>query len=118
MFEPTTGNATFTGSIPRDGHTLTLLPNGQVLAAGGYTQKNNTDPTHSTISVTATAELFTPCPSRTRVPRALAFAGLAVCYSEERPRSAAFWASLPGSRPNFSSSAMSWYPSPLRRHRP
>jgi hypothetical protein len=28
-------------SIPRDGHTLTLLPNGQVLAAGGYTQSNS-----------------------------------------------------------------------------
>jgi hypothetical protein len=32
LFDPTTGNVTFTGSmsIPRDGHTLTLLRNGQV----------------------------------------------------------------------------------------
>jgi Galactose oxidase, central domain/Kelch motif len=60
LFDPTTGNSTPTGSmsIPRDGHTLTLLPNGQVLAAGGFTQKNNT--LNSTTSVTASAELFTP----------------------------------------------------------
>jgi hypothetical protein len=60
LFDPTTGNSTPTGSmsIPRDGHTLTALPNGQVLAAGGYTQKNNTY--NSTISVTSSAELFTP----------------------------------------------------------
>jgi hypothetical protein len=60
LFDPTTGNSTSTGSmsIPRDGHTLTLLPNGQVLAAGGLTQKHNT--TTSTTSVTAAAELFTP----------------------------------------------------------
>jgi hypothetical protein len=60
LYDPTTGNSTPTGSmsIPRDGHSLTLLPNGHVLAAGGYTQKNNTY--NSTISVTASAELFTP----------------------------------------------------------
>jgi hypothetical protein len=60
LFDPTTGNSTFTGSmsIPRDGHTLTLLQNGQLLAAGGYTQ--NTKGNKGTISVTATAELFTP----------------------------------------------------------
>jgi hypothetical protein len=60
LFDPTTGNATSTGSMstPRDGHTPTLLPNGQVLAAGGLMQKNN--PINSTTSVTASAELFTP----------------------------------------------------------
>jgi hypothetical protein len=60
LFDPTTGNSTPTGSmsIPRDGHTLTLLPNGQVLAAGGYTQSNSQ--VNSKISVTASAELFTP----------------------------------------------------------
>jgi hypothetical protein len=60
LFDPTTGNSTSTGSmsIPRDGHTLTLLPNGQLLAAGGYTQ--NTNGNKRTISVTASAELFTP----------------------------------------------------------
>jgi hypothetical protein len=56
LFDPATGNATSTGSmtIPREDHSLTLLPNGQVLAAGGYTQNNKK------ISVTASAELFTP----------------------------------------------------------
>jgi hypothetical protein len=60
LFDPTTGNSTPTGSmsIPRDGHTLTLLPNGQVLAAGGYTQSNSQ--VNPKISVTASAELFTP----------------------------------------------------------
>jgi hypothetical protein len=60
LFDPATGSSTSTGSmnIPRDGHTLTLLPNGQVLAAGGLTQKNNT--INSTASATAGAELFTP----------------------------------------------------------
>jgi hypothetical protein len=42
-------------SIPREDHTLTLLPNGQMLAAGGFTQNNA-----GKISVTASAELFTP----------------------------------------------------------
>jgi hypothetical protein len=57
LFDPTTGNSTLTGSmsIPREDHTLTLLPNGQMLAAGGYTQHND-----GKISVTASAELFTP----------------------------------------------------------
>jgi hypothetical protein len=56
VFDPTTGNTTNTGSmsIPREDHTLTLLPNGQMLAAGGFTQNNKK------ISVTASAELFTP----------------------------------------------------------
>lgn len=60
LFDPTTGNTTFAGSmsIPRDGHTLTLLPNGQVLAAGGYTQSNSQ--VNPKISVTASAEIFTP----------------------------------------------------------
>jgi hypothetical protein len=57
LFDPTTGNSTSTGSmsIPREDHTLTLLPNGQMLAAGGYTQNNK-----GKITVTASAELFTP----------------------------------------------------------
>jgi hypothetical protein len=35
--DPTTGQSALTGSmsIPREDHTLTLLPNGQMLAAGG-----------------------------------------------------------------------------------
>lgn len=60
LFDPATGQSTSTGSmsIPRDGHTLTLLANGQMLAAGGYTQNKRGNKT--TISVTASAELFTP----------------------------------------------------------
>jgi hypothetical protein len=42
-------------TIPRALESLTVLQNGQVLAAGGETQ-NNVGQT----SVTATAELFTP----------------------------------------------------------
>ena len=42
-------------SIPRAFHTLTLLPNGHVLAAGGETQNNV-----GKFSITASAELFTP----------------------------------------------------------
>ncbi len=42
-------------TIPREFHTLTVLPNGQVLAAGGYTQNNK-----DTLSVTDSAELYTP----------------------------------------------------------
>jgi hypothetical protein len=60
LFDPTTGNSTSTGSmsIPREDHTLTLLPNGQMLAAGGYTQRNSQ--VNPKISATASAELFTP----------------------------------------------------------
>jgi hypothetical protein len=60
LFDPTTSNTTSTGSmsIPREDHSLTLLPNGQVLAAGGYTQSNRQ--VNPKISVTASAELFTP----------------------------------------------------------
>ncbi len=42
-------------TIPREFHTLTVLPNGQVLAAGGETQNNK-----GTFNVTASAELYTP----------------------------------------------------------
>ena len=42
-------------TIPRRFHTLTLLPNGQVLAAGGETQNNV-----GKFSITDSAELYTP----------------------------------------------------------
>ena len=60
LFDPATGISTITGSmtIPREFHTLTPLPNGQVLAAGGQTQTTNGN--KITFSVTATAELYTP----------------------------------------------------------
>jgi hypothetical protein len=57
LFDPATGTSTFTGSmtVPRELHALIVLPNGQVLAAGGETQNNKGQP-----SATATAELYTP----------------------------------------------------------
>ncbi len=57
LFDPATATSTSTGSmtIPRAFHTLTLLPDGQVLAAGGETQN-----TKGTFSITASAELYTP----------------------------------------------------------
>jgi N-acetylneuraminic acid mutarotase len=57
LFDPATGTSTSTGSmtIPRQGHTLTVLPNGQVLAAGGETQNKQGE-----FSITASAELYTP----------------------------------------------------------
>jgi len=55
LFDPATGAVTFTGdmTVPREFHALIVLPNGQVLAAGGETQNNKGQPS-------ATAELYTP----------------------------------------------------------
>jgi N-acetylneuraminic acid mutarotase len=57
LFDPATRTSTSTGSmtIPREFTTLTVLPNGQVLAAGGETQNKQGTP-----SLTASAELYTP----------------------------------------------------------
>ena len=57
LWDPVTGATTATGSMttPREFHALIVLPNGQVLAAGGETQNKKGQP-----SVTATAELYTP----------------------------------------------------------
>ena len=57
LFDPATGATTATGNmtIPREFHTLIVLPDGQVLAAGGETQNNKGQG-----SATAIAELFTP----------------------------------------------------------
>jgi galactose oxidase-like protein len=57
LFDPATATSTSTGSmtIPREGHTLTVLPDGQVLAAGGETQNKQGE-----FSITASAELYTP----------------------------------------------------------
>jgi hypothetical protein len=57
LFDPSADTSTVTSSmtIPRALESLTVLQNGQVLAAGGETQNNV-----GKISVTATAELYTP----------------------------------------------------------
>ncbi len=57
LFDPATGTCASTGSmtIPRQFHTLIVLPDGQVLAAGGETQNNK-----GQFSATASAELYTP----------------------------------------------------------
>jgi hypothetical protein len=57
LFDPAAATSTSTGSmtIPREGHTLTVLPDGQVLAAGGETQNKQGE-----FSITASAELYTP----------------------------------------------------------
>ncbi|HJS19383.1 MAG TPA: kelch repeat-containing protein [Anaerolineales bacterium] len=52
LFDPTTKTFVPTGSMnePRDGHTATLLPNGQVLIVGGWNQSGRS----------STAELYDP----------------------------------------------------------
>jgi galactose oxidase-like protein len=52
LFDPETNTFTPTGGMnePRDGHTATLLPNGQVLIAGGWNIRNRS----------STAELYDP----------------------------------------------------------
>jgi WD40 repeat protein len=54
LFDPSTGNDVMTGSmkVRRRFHTATLLPNGQLLAAGGQSQT-------SALFITNTAELYT-----------------------------------------------------------
>ena len=61
LFDPATATATSTGSmsIARAFRPLTILLNGQVLAAGGETQNNVGE-----FSITATAEPYTPNPAR------------------------------------------------------
>ena len=56
IFDPETDKWTPTASLsrPRTGHTLTLLPNGRVLAAGGE------DPTGSDYLVYSTTEVYDP----------------------------------------------------------
>jgi N-acetylneuraminic acid mutarotase len=55
LYNPTNGTWTLTGSLhtPRYTHTATLLPNGQVLVAGG--QSTNVYP-----NITASAEIYNP----------------------------------------------------------
>ena len=57
LFDPSTSNLVSTGSMhtARDTFTLTVLPNGQVLAAGGETQDNK-----GNFFYTNSAELYTP----------------------------------------------------------
>jgi N-acetylneuraminic acid mutarotase len=60
LYNPATGTWTTTGSLhePRIYHTMTLLPTGQVLVAGGY----NVSPT--AINILASAELYNPATGR------------------------------------------------------
>ncbi len=59
LYNPATGKWTLTGtmSAPRAGQTATLLPNGQVLVAGGVTQ---TSPTNCAEAIYSSAELYNP----------------------------------------------------------
>lgn len=56
LYDPTTGNWTATGSMSttRSGHSMTLLPNGKVLVAGGIPDQTGISP------FLASAELFDP----------------------------------------------------------
>lgn len=63
LYDPSTGQWTATGSMtmPRLGDTLTLLANGDVLAAGGTTTGGQQGTgAGQTISPTATAEIYDP----------------------------------------------------------
>jgi hypothetical protein len=57
LYDPSIGTSTLTGSmnIAREAHTAILLPNGQVMVAGGGVQKSN-----HPVAFTSTAELYTP----------------------------------------------------------
>jgi N-acetylneuraminic acid mutarotase len=57
LYDPSVGASALTGSmnIARSSHLAVLLPNGQVLAAGGSVQKSN-----GSFGFTNTAELYTP----------------------------------------------------------
>jgi hypothetical protein len=54
LYDPSTGTWSFTGSLnlPRTGHTATLLANGKVLVAGGFTNSSG--------DLSNTAELYDP----------------------------------------------------------
>ena len=56
LYDPTTGGWTATGSMntSRGFHTATLLPNGQVLVAGGESGSGRT------FTLLTSAELYTP----------------------------------------------------------
>jgi N-acetylneuraminic acid mutarotase len=58
MYDPTNGTWTATGPLPQlHGPSVTLLPNGKVLLAGG---QKNTDASGNNVVIYASAELFDP----------------------------------------------------------
>jgi len=59
LYDPLSGTWSTTGHLgkPRQSHTATLLPNGQVLVTGGYTGIDQFAPTYG---FTDTAELYNP----------------------------------------------------------
>jgi hypothetical protein len=61
VYNPASGKWTLTGAmvVPRTGHTATLLPNGQVLVAGGIPSIDSIYP-----SPMANAELYNPATNR------------------------------------------------------
>src|SRR5215469_18840939 len=58
LYDPLTGTFALTGSMktPRSGHSATLLPDGRVLIAGGFSSGGNGSPT----AFLASTELYDP----------------------------------------------------------
>lgn len=62
IYDPASGQITSSSkmTLPRSGHSATLLPNGTVLIAGGLTAPGPNDPDPMDAGFTATTEIFDP----------------------------------------------------------